>query len=77
MRKPFLTDCKTQPPFPGFEILNFSIILFILHYKYPNNLFELKNFVHGDALQSQRAISDSFSFFMHTVYAKNPVISYC
>ena len=39
MRKPFLIGYKRHNP-PGFKIVNFSIFLFILHYKYPNNLFQ-------------------------------------
>ena len=36
----FLTGCNVKDTPPGFEVLNFSIFLFILHYKHPRNLFK-------------------------------------
>ena len=70
MRKPFLTGYKRHNP-PGFKTLNFSIFLFTLHYQYlsvPKHPISIKNVIHCGALQSRRAISGLFSFFLYTLY---------
>ena len=66
--KPFLTGLKdTTPRFQNFKFLNFSVYTTLSVPKHP---ISIKNFVHCGALQSRRAISGLFSFFLYTLYKK-------
>ena len=54
------------PGFLNFKFLNFFVYTTLLVPKQPNSI---KNVVHCGALQSRRASSDLFSFFIHPVYS--------
>ena len=58
----------TTPRILKFEMSHFSVYTTLLVPKQP---ISIKNFVHLGALQTRRAISDLFSFFMHPGYCIN------
>ena len=66
MRKPFLTDCKRHN-LPSFEILTFSIFLFIPHYKYPDNIFQYKT-SYTEALYKAGERFQICPVFLYTLY---------
>ena len=66
---------NTHPP--GFKTLNFRILLFILHYKYPNSLL-LKNVIIWAASQrwEQFQICSVFLCTLYNMFVSN-VVGFC